>query len=272
MYVLFNKNVTLFVINGIFAFHMTQGLPSISKQFNGLIWRTEIDEKSDTIYLEVRKVEDKLVSFAAVDLISGNTKFENITTPERWLTGIEAVYNNVLLVHGYQGQNAPVHRGITAIDAAGSVLWSNYGIAFDHLSVNGPITYAAQIQPKKLYLTDVNTGINTRQFDSDLDKEYITNIVFPQNIENGGLNFELPAESYKGVMHYLTYNNYRIVSLHTLAKGQLEQHMYVWRDEELIYQDLLNNNIQKMQPEAFILFKNQVIYIKNKTELKVISL
>jgi hypothetical protein len=272
MLVLFNKNVTLFVIKAIFAFHMTQGLPSISKQFNGLIWRMEIDEVSNTIYLEIRKTEDKLVSFAAVDLISGTTKFEDITMPERWLTGIEAAYNNVLLLHGYQGQNAPVHRGITALGTNGAVLWSNYSIAFDHLSINGPITYAAQIQPRKLYLTDINTGANIRQFDSDLDKEYVNNIAFPQNIENSGLNFELPAESYKGVVHYLTYNNYRIVSLHTLAEGQLEQHMYVWMDEDLIYQDLLNSNIQKMQPEAFILFKNQVIYIKNKTELKVISL
>jgi hypothetical protein len=140
MHVLFNKNTTLFINKAIFAFLMTQVLPFISKQFNGLIWRMEIDEISDTIYLEIRKAEDKLVSFAAVDLILGNTKFENITTPERWLTGIEAAFNNVLLLHGYQGENAPVHRGITGIAAEGSVLWSNYSLAFDHLSINGPIT------------------------------------------------------------------------------------------------------------------------------------
>lgn len=251
---------------------MTQVLPFISKQFNGLIWRMEIDEISDTIYLEIRKTEDKLVSFAAVDLASGQTNFENLTLPERWLAGIEAAYNNVLLLHGYQGQNAPVHRGLTAIAADGSILWSNYSIAFDHLTINGPVTYAAQIQPRKLFLIDINTGANIRAFDSTLDEEHTNSITFPENINSTDLNFALPAESYNQVVHYLTYNNYRIVSLHTLLAGQLKQHLYVWEGDDLIYEDLMNDNIQKMQPEAFILCKNRVIYIKNKTELKVISL
>jgi len=251
---------------------MTQLLPSISKQFNGIIWRMEIDEISDTIYLEIRKAEDKLVSFSAVDLTSGQTKFEDINLPERWLAGIEAAYSNVLLVHGYQGQNAPIHRGLTAIANDGRVLWSNYSIAFDHLSVNGPVTYNAQIQPRKLFLTDVNTGANIRQFDILSDYEYVNSLAFPQNVSDVELNFELPVQSYNKVVDYLNYNSYRIVSLHTLAGKQLIQSLYVWKDEALIYEDILNDNIQKMQPEAFMLCKDRLIYIKNRTELKVISL
>ena len=269
---MFNKNAAVFIYNGIFVFVMTQLLPFISKKFNGLIWRIEIDELSDTIYLEIRKTEDKLVSFAALELKSGQTKFENATLPERWLAGIEAAYNNVLLLHGYQGQNAPIHRGITAIAADGSIKWSNYSIAFDHLSINGPITYAAQIQPRKLFLTDITTGTTIRPFDSTLDEEHINKVTFPENINSMDLNFALPEESYNQVVHYLTYNNYRIVSLHTLLAGQLKQHIYVWEGDNLIYEDLLNDNIQKEQPESFILCKNRMIYIKNKTELKVISL
>lgn len=269
---MFNKNTTLFINKGIFAFLMTQLLPFINKQFNGVIWRMEIDEISDTIYLEIRKVEDKLVAFAGLDLTSGHTKFESITLAERWLAGIECAFSNVLLVHGYQGQNAPVHRGLTAIAADGSILWSNYSIAFDHLTVNGPIIYNAQIQPRKLFLNDINTGNNIREFDSVLDTEWVNGIAFPDSVKFNELNFTLPVESYNGVVDYLSYNNYRIVSLHTLLAGQLKQQLYVWKGEALIYEDLLNDNIQKMQPEAFILFKNRIIYIKNKTELKVISL
>ncbi len=113
---------------------------------------------------------------------------------------------------------------------------------------------------------------NIRLFDTVVDKEQLKSIVFPENANSNGLNFTLPAESYNQVMQYLTYNNYRIVSLHTLLEGQLKQNIYVWEGENLIYEDLLNDNIQKMQPEAFIQYKNRIIYIKNKTELKVISL
>jgi len=59
--------------------------------------------------------------------------------------------------------------------------------------------------------------------------------------------------------------------LHSFKDG-LKQHLYVIRGVDLIYEDLLNTDIQKMQPESFILYKNSLVYIKNKSELKVINL
>ena len=272
MRVLFNKSTTLFINKGIFAFFMTQYLPSFSKQFSGQIWRMEIDEQNSLIYLEIRNAAAKVVSFAAVDLASGETKFDNLTLPERWLTGIEAAYNGVLLLHGYQSQNAPVHKGLTAIGRDGSVIWSDYSLTLDHLSINGPVTYAAQIQPRRLYLTDVETRQNVRPFNSTLDTQYTNNIDFPETIEAAALNLELPLPSYNNVVDYLAANDYRIVSLHTFEEGQLKQHLFVWKDGVLVYEDLLNHNIQKMQPESFILCKNRIVYIKNKTELGIVLL
>jgi hypothetical protein len=55
--------------------------------------------------------------------------------PERWLTGIEAIYNGVLLLHYYKHESGPEHKTIIAVDATTSAeLWSNYSLAFDHLS------------------------------------------------------------------------------------------------------------------------------------------
>jgi hypothetical protein len=119
---------------------MTMLLPFINEQLTGVIWRMEIDSLSDTLFLEIRTT-DKQVSFTSVDLTSGKTNFTEYTSPDRWLTGIEAAYNNVLLLHNYQSENTPVHKGVTAINTKGEVIWSNYTYAFDHLSVNGPILY-----------------------------------------------------------------------------------------------------------------------------------
>lgn len=251
---------------------MTQLLPSISKAFNGQIWRIEIAEVTDTIYVEVRRIEDKSVSFSALSLQAGSLLFENVSTQERWLTGIEAAFDGVLLLHGYQSQNSPVHRGITAINSKGEEVWSNYAITFDHLSINGLVTYSAQLQPRKLFLTDVKTGNNLRQYNADIDKQYLNSIIIPEFKPAGVLNFQIPRPSYNEVLDYIAFNDYIIVSLHTLFEGVFDQYLYVWKGEELVYEDLLNTNIQKMQPEAFILFKNRVVYIKNKVELKVLCI
>src|SRR4051812_14733759 len=110
---------------------MTMLLPIISEQFNGIIWRLEVDEITGTLCLEVRNKEDKQVSFGSIDLTNGTTNFKELTTPERWLTGMEAVYNGVLLLHHYRSEKSPEHKAIVAVDViTGDTLWSNYTYAF----------------------------------------------------------------------------------------------------------------------------------------------
>jgi len=60
--------------------------------------------------------------------------------------------------------------------------------------------------------------------------------------------------------------------LHALKGGQLTQSLFIADGNITVYDDLLNAGIQKMQPEAFIMHKNRLIYIKNKSELKVLTL
>ncbi|MFD2146348.1 DUF4905 domain-containing protein [Mucilaginibacter antarcticus] len=126
---------------------MTMLLPTISKQLNGIIWRLEIDSFSDTIFLEVRS-SDRQVSFTSIGLQAGVTKLDQYIMPERWLAGIEAVYNDILLIHNYQSENSPAHKGLTAVGSNEQVMWSNYSYGFDHLSVNGPVVFNMQLQPK----------------------------------------------------------------------------------------------------------------------------
>lgn len=259
----------------IFALFMTSLLPFISKTYQAPVWCMEIDESSQTLFLEIRDHADKQVSFSALSLQNGDIYFEGFTTPERWLTGIEAAYNGVLLLHNYQSATGPVHKGITAIEAAsGKELWSNFTLAFDHLSINGPVVYNAQLQPKKLFLIDVKTGGTIRAYEPVLDQPLDNQIISPELMPATAVNnLYLPLTVHANAVHYISYNSFRIVSLHTLLQEHLEQHLFVFNEEgTLLYHDLLNNAIQKMQPEAFVLHNNQLVYLKNRSGLIVLNL
>lgn len=259
----------------IFAVFMTPILPFISKIYQAPVWRMDIDESSQTLFLEIRDHEAKQVSFSALSLQNGDTYFEGLTTPERWLTSIEAVYNGVLLLHNYQSATGPVHKGLTAIDGtSGKELWSNFTLAFDHLSVNGPVVYYAQLQPKKLFLIDVKTGNTLRGYGQVLDQPQYNQIISPELMPAAEVNnLYLPLSVHANAVHYISYNSFRIVSLHTLLQEHLEQHLFIFNEEgTLLYHDLLNNAIQKMQPEAFVLHNNQLIYLKNRSGLLVLNL
>ena len=253
---------------------MTNVLPFIAQRFDGEIWRLEIDGKTETIFAELRSNANRQVSFASISLQTGKANFTDKTMPEPWLNGIETAVDGVLLLHGYESQQSPVHKGITAVDGkSGGTLWANYTYAFDHLSVNGPVLFNTQIQPKKLFIADIKTGATIRLYNAVIDTELVADITLPNVLPIANLN-ETPIKltPYGDSVHYLECNNFRIVSLHSVNLGGLQQHLFLLADDGIVYEDILNTGIQKLQPESFIIHKNYLIYIKNKRELRVISL
>jgi len=246
----------------------------IAEHFDAPVWRMEIDSTSDILFAEVRDLEQREVSFSAISLDTAETFYKGFKADESWLTGIESAYNSVLLLHYYEKKNSPAHKGIAAFDGATRrLLWNNFNYSFDHLTVNGPVLFDMRFQPKKLFIADINTGLRLRAYDAAIDQEPRNLIVLPQTaavaLHEAVL---LQVEPYGNMLHCLDYNSYRIVSLHAQWAGQLRQLLYVFENGKPVFEDLLNADIQKMQPEAFVMYKNQLIYLKDKTELKVLNL
>jgi hypothetical protein len=244
------------------------------EQFTGDIWRMEIDELTGILFLETRDHTEKKVQFSAIDLSTGNILFKDLGIPERWLTGIEAAYDGVLLLHFYQTETGPAHKGLMALDAqTGLTIWTDYALSFDYLSENGPVVYDSRVHPRKLFLADIKTGATTRVYEPSVYKELKSSIVYPDLKETNNLPDHLGHKHpFGNTVHYLERNNFRIVSLHALKGGGLIQLLEVFDEAGLVYEDIMNSGIQKMQPEAFILYKTHLIYIKNRSELKVLSL
>jgi len=96
---------------------------------------------------------------------------------------------------------------------------------------------------------------------------------FPEEMaEEFALSLHLPLKPVENSLFYLEQYNLRIVSLHAIAEGALQQHLYVMNNTGIVYEDLLNNGIQKLQPESFLLYKNKLIYLKNQSQLRVLNL
>ena len=246
----------------------------ITKRMKGQIWKLEIDQHRNLLYAETRETENRQALFYGFNLNTCTLTFADVTQPENWLTGIEGSYNGVLFLHGYQSAQSPVHKGITAIDGtSGKTVWSNYTYAIQHISTNGPVAFNTQIQPKHFFLLNAQTGAIIRAYNPSIDLDITLYTHFPVVTET--LNNDLKKYvqgDVVGNIHYIGHNSFRIVSLHSLYKNVISQVLLIIQDENLVYHDLLNENIQKLQPEAFITHGNQLIYIKNKVELKVLNL
>jgi hypothetical protein len=248
--------------------------PFISHQFKSPVWRLEIDSPGGIILTEVRDVANKKVSFSSINLDSGDVYFDGLETEERWLTGIEAAYDGVILLHSYESESVPTHKGIIALDATtGKALWNNYNSAFDHLSINGPLIFDTRMQPRKLFVANIKTGETTRQYEPLIDLELSNELELPAAVSDEFLlSLHLPGTPLENTIHYLEHNNLRIVSLQAITAGTLQQHLYIMEGENIVFEDLLNTNIQKLQPESFLLYKDKLIYLKNQSQLKVLNI
>jgi hypothetical protein len=235
----------------------------------------EIDPVTNILFAEIRDSGDKRVSFSAIDLKNSKVYFNDLQTEERWLTGIETAHDGVLLLHNYQSENGPAHKGLIGIDSkTGKTTWSNYTHAFDHLSVNGPVIYDTRLQPTRLSIADIKTGTILRSYQPSIDTEVENHIILPEiaPIEIAS-SLSLQLKTFGNTLHYFDYNNLRIVSLHAFSDGTLQQLLYIFTsDNKIVYQDLLNGDIQKLQPESFLLRKGQLIYLTDKSRLKVLNL
>ncbi len=253
---------------------MPQVTPYIDEHFDGQIWKLDIDGNGDLLLLEIRNAANKEVSFAAISLTTGKTNFKNLVQRETWLSGLSGGYNGIVFLHGFEAAQSPNRKGITAIAGiSGAPLWSNFIYTISKFSVNGLIAYNTQLQPVKLLLLDAKTGAILRPFNVSIDIELNQKIVLPQILNNLPPEFNAFFDGeLQGNVHYMEHNDFRIVSLHSLKHGVLDQLLLITQNGSLVYQDILTDKIQKLQPEAFIMYGNKLICIKNTRELKVFNL
>ncbi|MBP1649778.1 MAG: hypothetical protein H6Q30_3223 [Bacteroidetes bacterium] len=104
--------------------------PSWSYSAKGVIWQIRPADGGMLIG-EERRVEEKKALFFCLDGVKGH-EFWRIASPgDDWWVGIEAVYKDTVLIHGFAIPNLPLHRGIVAVDLlAGKTLWEDPALEF----------------------------------------------------------------------------------------------------------------------------------------------
>jgi hypothetical protein len=247
----------------------------VCEKLSGLIWRMEIDSMNDLLLIEERDQEKHEVSFTSINLQNGKINFKNLKTEDRWSVGIEGAADGVLFLHGYESQLSPTHKGLIAIDAiSGKALWTNFHLAVEQFGNKALLAFDVRIQPKKIEVFNYKTGQSQgKLLDGKLFPALTREIVHPDIL------IQIPGELAKYIEGAVcseilssNFNNLRIVSLHTNNNGIMQQHIFILAGEKLIFHDLLNDHIQKLQPEAFVIHKSRLIYIKNHSEIKVLVL
>ena len=226
-----------------------------------LIWKIKLDDSANTLAWESRTL-DKKVSFYAYNFLSQTYLLQNFKFEEDWLLGLDFVNNGIAYFHGFENEFSPVHKGIIALDLnENKILWQNFSVSVQQFTNKGIIVFDAKISPKVFQLLDFKTGhfISKLQLEDLYQTQNIYNqIILPEFLE---------AKEIWDSKHQLIYNDLKIISIYKNEANKRQQIIQVYKNEALLFEDLLNADIQKLSIDTFFVWLGKLVYIKNKSEI-----
>lgn len=237
--------------------------PSLEANFEGIIWKVETDPLNGIIAVETRNPEDRTASFSAFNFETGLTLFKDVSVQDSWHWGLDKVCHNFVYLHSYVNEKTPEHKAIIALNTSGCIAWQIYNRSLDTAIAEGLVVYNPSVQQKQYELINPASGATEKaKIGSFVPLE--RNIYFPEMIS--GLD-RLPAieelKTLVGPVSYLAHNGKECVSFHAATDSILSQYLLIIADGKVIHKEILEDNIQKINPEPFYIEQDHLFCIRN---------
>ncbi len=257
--------------------------PVFSQLFDGHIWKIYPDSKDSLLILEIRNYENRVVSFAAVDINKQQILWDNLTLKETWWTGIEAVNSGKIIFHGYNHVQYSNHIGMICYDARKQkFLWEEQALVFYRSA--GEKIYAQNKNDSfsSVYMElDFKTGEKIRDAEAIEIPEIETNIfpVFYSEIDSNFSRillfiYKIAKVKAEKAVEYLEYNNHIFISYYLMGEdNKLTNQLLVFNGKaEIVFETILDSNLDGVGIQTFFVYQNQLIFVKYKKTLEIYTI
>ena len=237
-----------------------------SEKFKGLIWKIRIHEKNEYMAIESRHLESKNVSFTVLDLQTGKIFFKERSYLESMNLNLAYAAQKNLILTVNEHVESPESKGLISINVLnGEILWERYNFSFNQADSSGLQVYDPKIYPRNyLWINHLNAENISKQENSSTR---ISDLLFPDLFESYVLPNFIEHGLIIGQISVLHKDGLSIVSFHQKMKNNMQQRLVVYQDDRIFIDDIIIDDIQKLQPESFFMMNKQLLYIRNKNEI-----
>lgn len=262
---------------------------------NRQIWRL-LPTDTEKLVIEDRDTETREVFFNCLDINSGQIIFENYQLDEKYWTGIEAVYKDIIFFHKFGKPDMPGHLGITACNInSHSVLWHTDDYIF-LLALNDRIyCYKNTFDGRIYYALDYKTGELVEDMGNDSAAVNLLRGKSSDSFNYDDYLFPSPFNPEEGedelVEKFLTgfKNQHTItgrIELVKMGDALLFNYHEVLQDggltnkftaidilsKKVIFEDTLDSRTKAFVPDSFFVKEKLIFLLKEKNNLSVCSL
>ena len=237
-----------------------------SEKFKGLIWKIRIHEKNEYMAIESRHLESKNVYFTVLDLQTGKIFFKERSYLESMNLNLAYAAQKNLILTVNEHVESPESKGLISINVLnGEILWERYNFSFNQADSSGLQVYDPKIYPRNyLWINHLNAENISKQENSSTR---ISDLLFPDLFESYVLPNFIEHGLIIGQISVLHKDGLSIVSFHQKMKNNMQQRLVVYQDDRIFIDDIIIDDIQKLQPESFFMMNKQLLYIRNKNEI-----
>jgi hypothetical protein len=235
------------------------------------------EPENGLLIIETRDGDNLQVAFSALNIHTNQFLWRNWVLDEKWLIGLLAANNEVLLLQRFTDMGSPERKSLIAANISNrDVLWevpdfsfynwneqSIWGIRtsgdFPRAKIEistGRIIEASWIESEKEELSvesPVYYGVGTQHYETV--KKFILQHIH-QPIEIG--------------VEYLEYNGYIFLSVYFAETQGLANYLIVFdANGELVLKEQLAEKVTGLGLGTFFIFSGCLIFVKNRLELVV---
>jgi hypothetical protein len=169
-----------------------------------------------------------------------------------------------LFIKIYPDEGSPVTKGIIAIDyRTGNIRWERYNVAYHNAWQEGIEAYNPDMLPRKPFILDSENGTEKKTTERT---PVLSSVVLPE-YRDANVIPGLAFESIEGSVMYAETPGKHFVSFHERVQGNLRLRIVGYQDVNILFDDILLNDIQKLQPEAFFIVQDHLFCIRGNTEV-----
>lgn len=248
---------------------------NFSHSFPGLIWNTLADTGDQRLFLEVRDVERKTVSFSALNLRNNEWLWKDIVLDEPWWVSLAGLAGDRLLLTLYNDTNNPDRKSLLAYDIASkSMAWWYSGfslLAANRLYVKG---IDARFPGREMILGS-STGVPLQEVDFHLEDSQNFPVIRPFQYKEGTQHFATVGHFLRSrleivpvaTLDYLETDDLIMVS--AFVRGNdLANYLYVFdTGGALLLKDKLGEGLPGVGMDTFFVYADHLISVRNKREL-----
>lgn len=266
---------------------------------SGNLWRFIFAGK-DIIAGETRDIDKRLLYLFSMNIITGEIFLKDYMFEDGnyWIS-IESGSSDTIFLNRYQQPDLPYHKNIVALDIkTGNKKWENEEYLYFHHTENEVYAYKQLFEDSEFVRLDLVTGKRIEVLEAakknevykiryNDDKIRYRDVTYAEELSSNHpdsnicfiIDKEVSDTNAGGNIEYIIYKNFLIFNYYEKVPNKNQQLLLENRlrifdipTKKKLYADILNYNSAYKVPDNFLVYKNVLLYLRNKKEIVTIKL